>query len=88
MFFVSLRKLFSFLRKSNINFLDIQTSWRYQLPNHETPNTYYWITWEVDTIWEWNLAILQNETFYQKGLLKNMAGKLVPGPFQFSKNPL
>ena len=33
------------------NVLDIQISWRHQMPKHETRNTYYWITWEVSAIW-------------------------------------
>ena len=36
-FFVSLRELFSFFFfGSNLNFSDIQTSWRHQMPKHET----------------------------------------------------
>ena len=50
MFFISLRKLFSFSRKSNFSILDIQISWHHQMPKHKTRNTFYWIIWEVNTI--------------------------------------
>ena len=49
-------------RQSTFNILDIQMSWRHQMPRHETRNTYYWITWEVNTVWWWNLASLCNIT--------------------------
>ena len=58
MFFISLRKLFSFPRKSNFRFLDYQILWRYQMPKHKTRNTFYWITWEVNTVCLRNLASL------------------------------
>ena len=47
--FISLQKLFSFL-KSNFRILDIQISWPHQMLNHKTRNTFYWITWEVNTV--------------------------------------
>ena len=34
-----------------------------QMPKQETRN-YYWITWEVNTVWYWNLASLSNITRY------------------------
>ena len=37
-FFIPLRKLFSFLRSSNFNFIDIQISWRHQMHNHKLLN--------------------------------------------------
>ena len=46
MFFISLEKLFLFSRKSNFRVLDIQISWRHQMPKHKTRNTVYWITWD------------------------------------------
>ena len=49
-------------RQSTFNILDIQMSWRHQMPRHETQNTYYWITWEVNTVWWWNLASSCNIT--------------------------
>ena len=50
LFFISLWKLFSFFRLSNFKFSDIQMSWRHQMPKHETRNTFYWITWEVNSL--------------------------------------
>ena len=49
MFFISLQKLFSLSRKSKFRISDIQISWRRQMPKHKTWNTFYWITWEVNT---------------------------------------
>ena len=53
MFFISSRKLFLFLRQSDFNFSDIQIPWRHQMPKpkHETQNSFYGITWEVNTVW-------------------------------------
>ena len=58
-------------------------SWRHQMPKHETRNTFYWITWEVrqsgDEICPaYNIT---KENFLSKKSMKNMAWKLVPGPF-------
>ena len=41
---------FSFSRKSLFNKLDIQISWRHQMPKHKMRNTFYWITWEVNKV--------------------------------------
>ena len=41
---------FSFSRKSHFNVLDIQISERQQMPKHKTSNTFYLITWEVNTV--------------------------------------
>ena len=43
-------KLFSFSRTSNFSILDIRISWRHQMPKHKTRDTFYWITWEVNTV--------------------------------------
>ena len=48
MFFILLQKLFSFPRKSNVQILNIQVSWRHQMP-HKARHTFYWITWEGST---------------------------------------
>ena len=41
--------------------------WYHQMPKNETRNTFYWITWEVNAIWWYNLASLCNKkNFYQK----------------------
>ena len=50
MFFISLQKIFLFLRKSKFRVLDIQISLLHQMPKHKTGNTFYWITWEVNTV--------------------------------------
>ena len=88
MFFVSLQKLFSFSRKSYFRILAIQISWRYQMPNHKTRNTFCWITWEVNTVFQWNLASLCHIT-KENNLLENSAKiaawKLVPDPFAIFK---
>ena len=91
MFFVSLQKLFSFSRKSYFRILAIQISWRYQMPNHKTRNTFCWITWEVNTVFQWNLASLCHIT-KENNLLENSAKiaawKLVPALLQFLKQAL
>ena len=48
------KKFFIWLQK----LLDIQTLWHHQMPKHKTRNTYYWITWEANTVCWWNLASL------------------------------
>ena len=42
----------SFRSRENpiLKILDIQISWRHQMPKHEPRNTFYWITWKVDTV--------------------------------------
>ena len=50
MFFISIQKLFLFFRKSNFRILDIQISWHHQMLKHKTISTFYWITWEVNTV--------------------------------------
>ena len=39
-----------FSREPNFIILVIQISWRYQMPEHETGNIFYWITWEVNKV--------------------------------------
>ena len=73
MLFISLQKLFSLLRKSNFRIWDIQISWCHQMPKHKTKNTFYWITWDVNTVCQWNLPSLchiMKEKKYQKILQK------------------
>ena len=99
--FVSLKKktcetrknIFTLLRKGSwdFNFSDIQMSWRHQMSKLETQNRFHWITWEVNKVWQLNLASLcyiAKETFLSKNSKKNKTWKLVPHPFQFSKNIL
>ena len=40
--------------------------WRHQMPKRETRNTFYWITWEVNQVWQWNLVSLCNITKKKK----------------------
>ena len=57
-FFIPLKKLFLFFRISNFRILHFQISWRRQMHKHETRNTFYWITYEANTFFLWNLASL------------------------------
>ena len=89
MFFISLQKAFSYLKKSHFSILDFQISWHHQMPNHKTTNTFYWITLEVNMVCWWNLASLCHilkEIFSSKNYTKNVTWKLVPGPFVLAKN--
>ena len=59
------------------------------MPKHKTRNTFHWITWEVNTVCEWNLASLchiTKEKISSKNSTKTATWKLVPGPFVFAKN--
>ena len=40
--FISLQKLFLFLIKSKFRILDVQISWRHEMPKHKKRNTFYW----------------------------------------------
>ena len=54
------------------------------MPRHKTGNTFYWITWEVNTICQWNLASLchiTKEKISSENFTKTAAWKLVSGPF-------
>ena len=55
---LGLQNLFLFLRKSNFRILGMQISRFYQIPKHKARNTFYWITWEVNTVCSWNLTSL------------------------------
>ena len=68
MFFISLQKLFSFSRKSNFRFLDIQIS------------IFYWSRESVNETWP-VFVIFQKNKNYQKKIAKNATFKLVPGAF-------
>ena len=86
-YFTSKDILFS--RKSNFSILDFQISWCHQMPKHETRNTFYWITWEVNTVYYQNLASLcqiPKEIILSKNYKKTTASKLVSSPFVFGKN--
>ena len=89
MFFISLQNLFSFSRKSNFRILHFQISWCHQhMFKHKTRNTFHWMTWEVNTICERNLASLCHiikQTISSKNSAKTVAWKLVPDPACVSK---
>ena len=58
------------------------------MPQRETQNTFYWLTWEVNSVLKWYLASLCNitkENFLSKTFLENRAWKLVPGLFNFQR---
>ena len=67
MFFISLQKLFSFSRKSTFRILDIEVSWRNQMPKHKARNTFYWITWEINTL---IIKFGQFVSYYKKKFIK------------------
>ena len=82
MFFISLQKYFSYSRKSKFKILDIQISWRHQMPKHKKGNTFYRITfWEISTVCLWNLASLYHitkEKMLSKNSTETATWKLVP----------
>ena len=81
MFLISLQNLFSFSRKSNFRILYFQMSWRHQMPKHKTRNTFHWITWEKNTVYQWNMANIFHiikEKISSKNFAKTAAWKLVP----------
>ena len=82
-----LRKLFV-LEMIKFNFLDIQISWPQQMPKHETWNTFYWITWKVNSVWWWNLTsfcYIRKEKPLSKIFTKNVVWKLIQALFDFPR---
>ena len=67
-------------------------SGRHQMPKHETRNTRNTrITWEVkhSLVMKFGQFMYYYKIkFLSKNYMKNVAWKLIPGPFKFSKNPL
>ena len=89
LFFISLQELIWLSRKSNFRILDIQISLGHQMTTHKIRNTFYWITWELNTVYQWNLASLchiTKEKKLSKNVAKIMTWKLVPGSIVFAKN--
>ena len=46
--------------------------------------TFYWIIWEVNTVWSWNLAglcITSKEKILSENYIENMTQELIPDPF-------
>ena len=88
-FYFTSKALFVLSRKSNFRDLDVQIAWCHQMPKHKTRNTFYWITWEINTVCQWDLASLYHitkEKFLSKKSTKTATWKQVPGPFVFVKN--
>ena len=59
------------------------------MPKHKTRNTFHWITWEVSTVCQSNLAGLCHIIKWKiswKNSAKTASWKLVPGPFVFAMN--
>ena len=59
------------------------------MPELKTRNTFYWITWEVNTVCQWNLASLCHITIEKKlskSFAKTATQGLVLDPFVFAKN--
>ena len=61
-FYFTSKALFVLSRKSNFRDLDVQIAWCHQMPKHKTRNTFYWITWEINTVCQWDLASLYHIT--------------------------
>ena len=49
-FFILHQNFCSLSRNSKFKILDIQISWRHQMPKHKTRNTFYWIMWKVNSL--------------------------------------
>ena len=63
-FKVFLFYLKSFFRSRDNQSLDIQIQWCHEMPMHETRNTFYWTTWEVNTVSYWNFG--QFVSYYKR----------------------
>ena len=77
-------KAFFILEKKFFILLDFQILWCHQMPKHKTRNTFYWITWEVNTFAKWNLASLCHITKEKKSskfFCKNCDLKTSSRPF-------
>ena len=84
-----LQKLFPFSSKSSFRILDIQISWRHQMPKHRIRNTFYWITWEVNIVCKWNLTSwchITKEKMWSKSSIKTATWKLIQGLFALTEN--
>ena len=85
--FISFQKLFLFSRKFNFRIPHFQILWRHKTPKHKIRNTFYWITWEVNTVANFaSLCHITREKFSSKSSKNIAAWKLVPGPFLFANN--
>ena len=81
------QKLFSFLGKSNFRILDILVSWHHQMPKHKTRNTFFWITWKVNSLlmkFRQFMSYHKRQSF-NKTFHKNCDLKTSPRPFSVWK---
>ena len=64
--FISLQKLFSFSRESNFRIL-VKLHF-YQMPTQKTRNTFYGITWEVNTVCQWNISYITSFEHHERSI--------------------
>ena len=86
-FFILRQNICSLSRNSKFRILDIQISWRHQMPKHKTRNTFYWIMWKVNSLL---MKYGQFISYYKrryliKKLHKNCVLKTSSRPFCVSK---
>ena len=87
MFFILLQKICSLWRNSKFRIVGIQISWRHQMTKHKARNTFYWITWKVNSLL---MKYGQFISYYKRRYLikkytKTTSWKLVLGPFMLPK---
>ena len=87
MFFILLQKICSLWRNSKFRIVGIQISWRHQMTKHKARNTFYWITWKVNSLL---MKYGQFISYYKrryliKKLYKNCVLKTSSRPFCVSK---
>ena len=64
-------------------------SWRHQMPKYETRNILLNnLGSRHSLVTKFGQCMYYYKINLSKNYMKNMAWKLVPGPFKFSKNPL
>ena len=98
MFFILHQNICSLSRNSKFRILDIQISSRHQMSKHKTRNTFYWITWKVNSlIMKYGQFISYYKRRYlmticyfilPKNYTKTASWKLVLDPFVFPAHPL
>ena len=77
-FFNSLQELYLFSRKSKFIILDIQISWRYQMPKHKIRNTYL-NTYSLLMKFEQFMSYYKRKNLLKRHT-KTATWKLVPDP--------
>ena len=86
-FFILRQNICSLSRNSKFRILDIQISWRHQMPKHKTRNTFYWIMWKVNSLLMnyWQFISYYKRRYLIKKLYKNCVLKTSSRPFCVSK---